>query len=175
MSVVIDEIGNSYSKLTVLSKAGRDKHGHALWACVCECGNTTIALGTKLRSGRTKSCGCLWKLPEGEANFNILYWIYERNAKRKNLPFMLSKEKFKELTSQCCYYCGAEPRTYMNDKKCNGAYVYNGLDRTDNTKGYTRNNIVPCCAICNSMKGTMFKDEFLFHVSVIFKYNKEEV
>jgi hypothetical protein len=27
--------------------------------CKCECGNTVIAIGSKLRHGRTKSCGCL--------------------------------------------------------------------------------------------------------------------
>jgi hypothetical protein len=33
-----------------------------------------------------------------------------------------------------------------------GKYVYNGIDRLDNTKGYTIDNIVPCCYKCNVLK-----------------------
>lgn len=29
-----------------------------------------------------------------------------------------------------------------------------GLDRTDNSKGYLIKNVVPCCGICNSIKGS---------------------
>lgn len=29
------------------------------WDCKCDCGNTTRKLGENLRSGKTKSCGCL--------------------------------------------------------------------------------------------------------------------
>lgn len=28
------------------------------WKCKCDCGNETIVLGTSLRTGITKSCGC---------------------------------------------------------------------------------------------------------------------
>ena len=35
-------------------------HNHkALWKCQCDCGNTTTALSGNLKSGNTKSCGCL--------------------------------------------------------------------------------------------------------------------
>lgn len=30
-----------------------------MWECMCDCGNTTIVAGNHLRSGETKSCGCL--------------------------------------------------------------------------------------------------------------------
>ncbi|HEC67150.1 MAG TPA: hypothetical protein ENI23_17875 [bacterium] len=47
-----------------------------------------------------------------------------------------------------------------------------GLDRVDNKKGYELENCVPCCKICNSMKMTMDKDEFLKHIKRIadFKF-----
>lgn len=28
------------------------------WHCICKCGYESIVLGTKLRCGRSKSCGC---------------------------------------------------------------------------------------------------------------------
>ena len=32
--------------------------GDVMWLCDCDCGNTTIAVGTQLRSGIRVSCGC---------------------------------------------------------------------------------------------------------------------
>ena len=55
----INEVGNKYGKLTVISEAGRDKYRQVLWLCKCDCGNETIVRGSTLRSGGTRSCGCL--------------------------------------------------------------------------------------------------------------------
>lgn len=52
-------IGQTFNLLTVVASAGKDKHRELLWNCLCECGNTTVVRSSKLRSGRTKSCGCL--------------------------------------------------------------------------------------------------------------------
>jgi hypothetical protein len=54
-----DETNNRYGKLTVLEYAGSNKDGRTLWACICDCGNTTVVTGKALRRGHTKSCGCL--------------------------------------------------------------------------------------------------------------------
>ena len=54
----INEVGNKYNRWTVLSEAGRDKHGNVLWLCRCDCGTETIIVGASLRSGHTMSCGC---------------------------------------------------------------------------------------------------------------------
>jgi hypothetical protein len=55
---VKNEIGNRYGRLTVQRLYDRNK-GYARWLCLCDCGQTTVALGTHLRSGNTQSCGCL--------------------------------------------------------------------------------------------------------------------
>lgn len=54
-----DETGNTYGQLTVLGLAGNNEYGASTWFCVCICGEQTIVTGSKLRSGNTKSCGCL--------------------------------------------------------------------------------------------------------------------
>ena len=59
MGVRIDETGNRYGRLTVLEFAGIEKRKHALWRCRCDCGNEIVVQGKNLRSGNTKSCGCL--------------------------------------------------------------------------------------------------------------------
>lgn len=48
-----------FGRLTVLERAGTSKNGHSLWFCSCECGNTTVAFGTNLKTKHTTSCGCL--------------------------------------------------------------------------------------------------------------------
>ena len=68
----IDETGNKYGKLTVLSKAPKGNGIHLFWHCVCECGTECDVDGTHLRNGTVQSCGCL-KMSSGEqAIKNIL-------------------------------------------------------------------------------------------------------
>ena len=63
MSKLIDLTGKKFGRLTVL-----ERHGtwHApcgqtdpLWLCRCECGVELLVRGISLRSGNTRSCGCL--------------------------------------------------------------------------------------------------------------------
>lgn len=58
MANYIDETGNKYGRLTVLSKASKDKWSSILWLCSCTCGNAKVILGKYLRNGEVKSCGC---------------------------------------------------------------------------------------------------------------------
>ena len=58
MGKLIDETGKTYGYLTVISRA-ESKDGRAMWKCKCKCGNECIVPGKVLRSGHTKSCGCL--------------------------------------------------------------------------------------------------------------------
>lgn len=61
---VIDETGNKYGRLTVLKRVGSDQDKKALWLCQCDCGNTTVTSGKRLRNGTTNSCGCINSIKE---------------------------------------------------------------------------------------------------------------
>lgn len=52
-------IGKKFARLTVMNEAGKNKHGRKLWDCLCDCGKHSVVSGTRIRTGRTKSCGCL--------------------------------------------------------------------------------------------------------------------
>lgn len=57
------EIGSVFGRLTVLEelpKSGRPATmaNHRYFACVCSCGQHTLAAMAHLRSGHTQSCGC---------------------------------------------------------------------------------------------------------------------
>lgn len=55
----IDLTGQKFGRLTAIVRSiGRTANGYK-WFCECDCGNETFVLGVNLRSGQTRSCGCL--------------------------------------------------------------------------------------------------------------------
>lgn len=55
---MIDLTGLTFNEWTVLEQAGSDKRGQALWKCRCSCGTIKNIVGSSLRNGTSKSCGC---------------------------------------------------------------------------------------------------------------------
>mgnify|MGYP001613737490 CR=1 FL=1 len=51
--------GDRYGRLVVIARAGSAAEGAVLWKCECDCGRITTTRSTGLRSGCTRSCGCL--------------------------------------------------------------------------------------------------------------------
>lgn len=49
--------GKKFNYLTVLSYAGK-RNGRTTWNCLCDCGKEVVVLGSSLKSGNTKACGC---------------------------------------------------------------------------------------------------------------------
>ena len=45
--------------------------------------------------------------------------------------------------------------------KEHSAFVRNGLDRVDSNLGYTLDNVLPCCSICNYAKQDLRQDVFM--------------
>jgi hypothetical protein len=56
----INLTGQTFGRLTVVRRQENTKEGIAKWECLCECGKYTICRGSRLRSGETKSCGCIY-------------------------------------------------------------------------------------------------------------------
>lgn len=59
MHRLIDLTGGRFGRLRVLSRAPNDARGRVIWRCVCDCGEASDVLGQRLRTGETRSCGCL--------------------------------------------------------------------------------------------------------------------
>lgn len=59
MSKIIDLTGQKFNKLTVIERDFSRKGVY--WLCLCDCGNPELisVRGANLKSGNTKSCGCL--------------------------------------------------------------------------------------------------------------------
>jgi hypothetical protein len=79
-----------------------------------------------------------------------MYAKLRKNARDRGIEFSLSERFFGYLTTKNCNYCGEEVNTI-------------GIDRIDSFKGYTDDNVVRCCRICNIAKNQQSVDEFINH------------
>ena len=84
------------------------------------------------------------------------YKEYINSAIKRNYEFLLNFEEFSELVIKPCYYC-----QYYKESETNG------IDRVDNSKGYTKENTVPCCEKCNNMKNVYHPHFFIEKCRII--------
>lgn len=82
----------TFGLLTVRSYHGRDRHGHQLYECDCECGNKSIADRTGLLRGKRISCGCRRAVTVHDISFRhgkshtSEYWAFYTARKRCSDP-----------------------------------------------------------------------------------------
>lgn len=55
----LDITGDKYGLLTVQFLQPERRRKQKVWHCICDCGNEIDVVQSSLRSGNTKSCGCL--------------------------------------------------------------------------------------------------------------------
>lgn len=176
-------IGLRFGRGAIIERVENNDRGRKQYKLICDCSNTYITSIDNLRSGGTKSCGCLrdesrrnYKnpktMPYGVASFYNLLRHYKIEAYKRNLEFDLSEEKFKELTKSNCFYCGIQPSAIYKRNHGNGEYIYNGIDRIDNNAGYVIGNVVPCCKACNFAKHEMSLCDFDAWVTRVYNQIK---
>lgn len=51
--------GKRFGRLVVISRETPVGIKHTKWLCKCDCGNTTVVEASSLKSGDTRSCGCI--------------------------------------------------------------------------------------------------------------------
>lgn len=179
-----DITGHRFGRLLVLERRGKDRHGKVLWLCQCDCGNQKEINAGSLLAGLTKSCGCYRsealsryresiKPDDQQSNFSALYSSYKASAKARGLEFSLSVEEFRYLTKQTCAYCGSSPLQECMYKR-ETPYLYNGIDRINNSEGYIVENCVTCCETCNRAKGEMTVSEFKQWVACVYIFCRKE-
>lgn len=178
----VNLIGQRFGKLVVIGLADRHSHGKQYWDCQCDCGNSHVISTTHLMHSKTRSCGCLVsearRNPGTETAFNIIYQGYALGAKkRQGHLFLLSREDFRALIFQNCHYCGSPParRALPKGRRIKdgqGTFLYNGIDRLNNSKGYEPDNVVPCCTTCNLAKRAMSVEEFDTWISLVYAHRQ---
>jgi hypothetical protein len=59
VSKLIDLTKRRFGRFIVFRRVENDKNGNLYWLCKCDCGQEKVVGGNDLKSGGTKSCGCL--------------------------------------------------------------------------------------------------------------------
>lgn len=171
-----DLVGQTFGQITVLKTLGvAQDFGQKGRAQIilgrCSCGGTWKGRADSLKKGNTKSCGCRphGQRPESDRWRVALRRVlrnYRRHATRRGFVWGLSRETFFKLTQEPCFYCGAEKSNRCEiplegRRKTEASVTYNGIDRKNNSEGYTEANSVPCCATCNYAKRGLSYEDFL--------------
>ena len=135
------------------------------------CGHESVVRADKLSKGAVDPQSCEFcnsqlkhkiadekykKTRNRNSRYNSIKW----NAIGRGLNFPFSREEVDEYLKQPCFYCGSP--------------YANGIDRIDSSKDYSKDNCVPCCAICNKMKNKFSLDLFLDKVEKIYKLHHNE-
>lgn len=160
------QIGDKYNKLTCVAYKYRDKHNTKFFLFKCDCGKEKIMSGPAVKSGHSKSCGCLKSgpkhfLPKGHVELTNIIGSYKGNAQRRGYKWIMSRAFVQKITQSNCYYCGAPPSNVKRvTRGCPEGLLYTGIDRIDNSKDYTEDNVVPCCGTCNYAKHTLSLEAF---------------
>jgi len=183
-SLVIDETGKIYGEFTVLHQGTKTKSGAIKWTCRCSCGETVDVVGQSLRSGKSSRCTkCSRKRDRrsGTGAFSKSRNLYSHRARKAGIAFPLSLEEFITFVTGACHYCGELPtkerraynRPSMSGTGLDDVGLMHGIDRVDSSKSYLKDNIVPCCFVCNRMKSDFGTEFFLKHIAKIYKYNEK--
>lgn len=160
--------GDRYGRLVIVGIEGKDRHKNNIYRCKCDCGNTAFVRGNNLTSGNTRSCGCLsrevknaQRPPQNRGVINQIILQYKRHARERGFSWELTFDDVSRIIQSPCVYCGAERSNHRVTKNCKEGFDHNGIDRVDSSMGYSRENVVPCCKICNMTKRDMKQKDFI--------------
>lgn len=165
-------VGRKIGDITVLSRQGEDKLGKELYEVLLPDGSKTIYNIKKLRilynttekmDGDSLIVNHIRPFDSVTRSSNKKYQMYLNRAKEKNTDNTLSETDFYFLTSKPCFYCGS-PISLGRV----GVRQSCGLDRIDNSKGYTPDNVVSSCTRCNMMRRIESQPEFIQRVLRIY-------
>lgn len=143
------QIGDCFGRLTVLEDTG--KRGPAkekIWRLKCGCGEQVEVRTSNLRSGNTRSCGCLNRERHRErfvievdgyrSGEHPLYRTWQGMKKRCLSP---THHQYKDYGGRGVTVCDRWLRSFKNFAEDMGerpeGYT---LDREDNDKGYSPDN-----------------------------------
>lgn len=180
--VRLDLKGKRFDKLVVIEPY-EYRPGGWMWKCKCDCGNETIAYGSKLLHKKKKSCGCgvcgknnyAWN-GYGEMLGTVWHRVFTHAKSRKLKVEITNKDVWELFLKQDrkCALSGillyfAKTTQELREKKQTAS-----LDRIDSSKDYTKDNIQWIHKDLNSMKWDWNQDEFVKWCNLVSNYQNEK-
>lgn len=145
-------VGKKYGRLRVIEQAKntRTKSGrtHVMYCCECDCGTKILVKAENLRSGNTKSCGCLEKDINKEKSTKHglrgtrIYNVWQGMKQR---CYNKNEERYADYGGRgitvCPEWLGEHGFENFYDWSMGNGYADNlTIDRIDNNKGYSPYN-----------------------------------
>lgn len=171
-------VGDKFGKFIIIATV-KYPDEQRRFVCRCECGNEVEkSYGDVKRGGVCRSCADKAKvLPNFLMIKKIKFNEYRQNASHTERIFELTFEQFITLIERNCSYCNASPDQYHTANRAKmynpKGYRYNGIDRVDSTKGYTQENTVTCCKLCNGLKSNLLTSVFLNQIERIYQHQQK--
>ncbi len=138
--------GDVFNYLTVLREDGRSRN-RIIWLCKCICGNDTNVITYQLKSGKTKSCGCLRvetikkiRTTHGKSNTNE-YSIWSDIIKRTTNKNADSYKDYGNRGIKMCDEWRNSFENFLNDMG-NRPSKFHTIERSDNDKNYEPGNCI---------------------------------
>jgi len=131
-----------YGLLTFVSEEGQNKHEQRLWKLKCDCGNYTVAIASRVRTGKTKSCGHLKsagnRRTHGQHNSKLYVAWCNMKARCDNQNYT----QYKDYGGRgiCYQHSWKDFEIFAKDVGEPPSNEHT-LDRIDNSKNYTKENI----------------------------------
>lgn len=149
------------------------KYAHKVF--VYKCLNKKCSKEIRVRSGADFSGKCK-TCTNRKTPFGSQYQRLKSRAKISNIILEITYKQYLEYTKiNKCYYCGVpiEWCAFRSDRTENSSPYAYYLDRKNCSSGYTRNNVVVCCSLCNYTKLENFNfEEFKLLGKTIKKIRK---
>jgi hypothetical protein len=165
-----DLTGQRFNKFLVVRRHGSNSNHSTIWECLCDCGKTSLVSSYRLRKGRIKSCGCCCAK---HIPFNNIFNKLRGCAKERGLECSLTLEQYLTFVGKNCYYCDEKldwiEKVVRNEGTRKGPRGYN-LDRKDNSLGYTFENCVPCCRVCNRTKSNHISHGLMLVIGQVIRH-----
>lgn len=140
MAKPINLIGQKFGRLVVLKRMDNDEWGHLRWLCLCDCNKEKTIQGNHLKSGHTKSCGCLYR--EG----NNTKHGHRKTKTYKSWSSMIQRctnsqnKRYQDYGGRGIKVC-KRWRKFENFLKDMGEVPEGySIDRINNNKGYKKSN-----------------------------------
>ena len=139
----MDIVGMQFNYLKVLEFYGRNKHKKKLYKCYCtRCGNKKSMIGTEVKNGYSKSCGCLNKVSHSKKHGMTGTLIYNKWKGMKQRCYNSNYDFYSAYGGRGIKVCDEWKDDFMQFYKDMGDVPFEGaeLDRINNDDDYKPSN-----------------------------------
>lgn len=133
-----DLTGRKFSRLLVEEiELSRDKSNKIRYKCICDCGNKVVVIGADLKSGKTRSCGCLateFKQIKGILHHNYKQHLHliKEEIDRKYPAYIDWRNSIYKRDNYSCMCCKVDAnKLRQNELKIHAHHIKNFKDYPD--------------------------------------------